>query len=47
MRSVIQAVEATEPARRIAAVVEGMSDVVDALENETPGHSVTPSDHES
>ena len=47
LRSVIQAVEAAEPARRIAAVVEGMSDVVDALESEPPGHSATPPDHES
>ncbi len=47
LRSVVQAVEAAEPARRIAAVVEEMSDVVDALQSETPGRSVTPPDHES
>jgi PAS domain S-box-containing protein len=42
LRSVIPTVEATEPARRIAAVVDGMSDVVETLGYESRGDSAAP-----
>jgi hypothetical protein len=47
LRSVIPTVEATEPARRIAAVVDGMSDVVETLGYESRGESAPPRDQGS
>ena len=47
LRSVISTIDATEPARRIAAVVDGMSDVVETLGYESRGDSARPPDHES
>ena len=47
LRSVIQGIEAAEPARRIEVVVDGMSDVVDALESETQRRSAALLDDEN